>query len=389
MTTPRPIYAQLRPAGMKLPAITAPYGTSEPLLIRDTKSQTLDSLIVMPAEQKPKTIKHALPPGRSFFDFPTEIRLIIYKFCLTDNMNGETDPKSNHAIVRVASNTTHIAASPCSCSRRCAIIIPNVDPIHLPHMVLESSRHGPWKPAGLMVALLRLNKQIHDEAARVLYGSNTFEFQIGVHRHNWHIPNYNNLCRREYFDFDDNFLDLPPHYLRMVRKCSLRIRLLASPYLVARDTYLKALERVTLLTEIWSKGHSLLKLSASLVYPQSCINQTCIHHGHTFPQYQNVLEPLGALYGIRDVRIDNVEPVFQWKLTMALKGNEVACTLAEEVYVKKMVKVNGRKRPRTCRVKKYHESRYTWKPTFPVVQGTGMHVNTWQGNQLSERQDAS
>lgn len=342
----------------------------------------------MPIEQKSKIKKPGISSSRSFFDLPIEIRQIIYKLCLTDAVNSEQGAKPDQPIVRFVGNTTHIVGSPCPCSKPSVTIIPNVDPGQLPHMVLEESRHGPWKPAGLVVGLLRVNKQIHEEAACVLYGNNTFEFQIGIHRHNWHVPNYNNICRREYFDFVDNCLDLPPRYLQMVKKCLLRIRLVTTPYTVARPTYLRALERVTLLTNILSKGHSLQKLSASLVQPRSYLNQPVFQGRHT-SCFQNVLEPLGTLHGIRDVKIENVSPVFEVKLTMALKGTEVACWLAEEVYETKMVKFNGRRRPQTRRLRIYHEPRYIWKPYIPVLGDPMMDVDVSQENQLSEIPDAS
>lgn len=267
-------------------------------------------------------------------------------------------------------------------------ILPNVDPKLLPHMELEDPSHGPWKPTGLMVGLLRLNKQIHDEAARVLYGNNTFEFQLGLHQHHWHLPNYNNMCRREYLDFVDNFLDLPPQYLRMVKKCLLRIRLFSTPYIIAQATYLRALERITLLTQILSEGHSLQKLSVSIVQPRSYFSLP-ISYGRRTPCFQNVLEPFGTLHGIRDVEIKNVTPAFEVKLTMALKGSEIACRLAEEAYGTKMVKVKGRRRPRTCRLRVYHDSRYIWKPSSPLIPNPEMDVNASQENELLKIQETS
>lgn len=343
----------------------------------------------MPIEQESKIKEPAISSSRSFFDLPIEIREIIYNLCLTEAVNSEEGAEPDRPIVRFAGNTTHIIASPCPCLKPCAIIFPNIDPDQLPHMVLEESRHGPWTPAGLVVGLLRLNKQVHEEAARVLYGNNTFEFQIGILRHNWHVPNFNNMCRREYFDFVDNFLDLPPRYLQMVKKCLLRIRLVTSPYIIARPTYLRALERVTLLANILSKGHSLQKLSASLVQPRSFLNQP-IFRGRHESYFQNLLEPLGTLHGIRDVKIENVTPIFEVKLTMALKGTEVACWLAEEAYETKMVKFNGRRRAQTRRLRMYHEPRYIWKPyILPVLGDPVTVVDVSQEDQLSEIPEAS
>lgn len=360
----RPMFSQLRPAGMKLGA-GARKGPSEPIYTSKTsKAKARHALIVMPAEQKFETKKRTIHSGLSFLDLPLEIRLMIYGICLTDDVNGKNGISLDQPIVRNQGEITQIVGNPCSCKKPNAVIIPGVDPVLLPHMGLETTGHGPWKPAGLVVGILRLNKQIHDEAAPVLYGSNTFEFQIGLNRHNWHVADYNNMCRREHFDFIDNFVDLAPQYLRMVKKCSLRIRLLTTPYVIARTTYLRALERVQAFTTILSQGHSLQKLSASLVQPRTYL----YHRGRRVSFFENVLEPLGTLHGIRDVQIENVTPVFEVKLTMALKGPEPACRLAEEIYGKKMVKVQGRRRPRICKLRTYHESRYIWKPYFEVVE---------------------
>lgn len=344
----------------------------------------------MPVEEEKSTTKQRTTPScRSFFDLPFEIRYIIYKLCLTDEVNGEKGAQWNRPIIRFIGPATPIIGSRCPCSQSRAIIVPNIDADDLPHMLLESSRHGPWKPAGLVVALLRVNNRIHDEAARVLYGDNTFEFQIGIHRHHWHIPNYSNMCRQEYFDFIDNFLDLAPQYLRMVKRCSLRIRLLTAPFVVARPTYLRALEGVTLFAEILSKGHSLQKLSASLVENGSHVKQPWTSSGRELSFFENVLEPLGILHGIRAVRIENVTPVFEMKLTMALAGPEVACTLAEEVYGTKKVKFKGRKRYRLFRANLYYESRYIWKPYYPVARNLERHVDAPQEEQLSEKHEVS
>lgn len=338
------------------------------------------------AEQQSK--KQNIPSDRSFFDLPLEIRQTIYNLCLTDDVNGEDGAAPDQPIVRFIGDATPIIASPCPCLMPSTTILPNVDPKGLPHRNLEDRRHGPRKPPGLVVGLLRLNKQIHDEAARVLYGNNIFEFQLGLHKHHWHLPNYNNMCRREYLDFVDNFLDLPPQYLRMVKKCVLRVRLVSTPYIIAQATYLRALERITLLTQILSKGHSLQKLYVSIIQPRSYFNLPISYERRT-PKFENVLEPLGTLHGIRDVKIENVTPAFKVKLTRALKGSEIACRLAEEAYRTKMVKVKGRRRPRTCRLRVYHESRYIWKPLSPLVPNSETDVNASQENQQLKIQEAS
>lgn len=353
---------QLRPAGMRLAARNRPSKPIHPS--KASKAKAGHALIVMPAEPIPQMKKQRIQSGPSFPDLPLELRRMIYELCLTDAIDGESEAKPDQPIVRKAGESTPVVGNQCPCSKPTAVVIPGVDPLALPHMGLESTGHGEWKPAGLVVGLLRVCQQIHHEAAPVLYGSNTFEFQIGLNQHNWHVANYNNMCRRESFDFVDNFVDLAPQYLRMVTKCVLRIRLVTTPYVITRPTYLRALERITLFSQILSQGHSLQKLSVSLVLPRTYL----YHHGRRVSFFENVLEPLGTLHDIRDVQIENVTPVFEVQLATALKGPEPMCRAAEEVYGKKMVKVQGRRRARIRKLRVYHESRYIWKPYFEVFE---------------------
>ena len=211
------------------------------------------------------------------------------------------------------------------------------------------------KPYELAVQLLRVNQQVHDEAARVLYGDNDFTFQAEFFRYS-NIASYG-VRYPQYFNFVDSFLNIAPHYLRMIRTCYLQV----SPPL-DRPQYLRVLEGISLLAEILREGHSLKFLTVSFgdIWQSSFMQARA-------SKFENVLEPLGTVQRIRHVQIKNVTPEFEVKLTLAMKGSEVACTLAEERFVTKMRKFRGRKRPRVVRMKKYYESRYDWKDDAPAL----------------------
>lgn len=131
------------------------------------------------------------------------------------------------------------------------------------------------------------------------------------------------------------------------------VQLTANSYDIHRAKYLRILKHISRIAEILQEGHSLRAITVEL-------KETSRHY--TKPKrhtsfYENVLEPLGTVYGIRDVWVFNVTPEFELKLKMAMQGKEAACTPAEELFETMMVKTHGVKRPKVFRCKNFYESR--------------------------------
>ena len=80
----------------------------------------------------------------------------------------------------------------------------------------------------LQPALLRANKQIHDEASAVLYGDNTFLFILGIfHRYVAEHEEDSSLgnTRNPAPAIQDNLTRLSPREMKKIRECVLVIRL--------------------------------------------------------------------------------------------------------------------------------------------------------------------
>ena len=208
-----------------------------------------------------------------------------------------------------------------------------------------------YQPIEIAVAILRVNKQVHYEAARFFYGKNGFVVPIGLDSRKCH---YRSDITP---DNINNFMNLPHHYLRMVQKCELRIQLPYAKHKWSKHFYLKAKERIIYFADAmhgWE--HSLKKLSIILTtwpqrqdrYPRKVIS------------LQNVLEPLGTVHGIPEVTIVGVESEFMVKLKSALSGEKITCSPAQETYGTRNVKVRGQKRLQKYKLGRYYDSKYKW-----------------------------
>ena len=295
-----------------------------------------------PLERSPNPFHFACynGPRRGFLDLPLELRDVIYYEVLVARSSRPEDfgmpvpipmtkGKPFGALYLIAEQEPKFDRSKPHCTR------------HRLTIALE-------KPA---VQLLCVNKQIHFEAARVLYGSNEFIVPIGINCLNW-FKFYDNFR-----DPIESFVDLPCHYLKMVRKCELRIRL---PPLMMKDckkAYLQAKSRLEKFADAMKgQDHSLKKLRI-ILFGWSDRRKDFVHK---IPRLQNVLEPLGAVNGISDVTIEGVEPDFMAKLKNALTGNKIACSPIEEKYGTRKVKVRGRKRIQSYKLSRYYDPKYNW-----------------------------
>lgn len=271
-------------------------------------------------------------PRRGFLDLPPELRDIIYDLTLTVG-----DPKDHD--IYLGKTPIFKADAPTSeelCGR----------PLR-------------YQLEGVAVAILRVNKQVHYEAARFFYGKNVFVVPIGLdgrkcHRRSDVTPD----------NINNNFMNLPHHYLRMVQKCVLRILLPHIQHKWSKHFYLKAKERITYFADaMHGREHSLKKLVIIFAtWPQQ----------NRYPRKrfssQNVLEPLGTVHGIPEVAIVGVGSEFMVKLKSALSGEKITCSPAQETYGTRNVKVRGRRRLQKYKLGRYYDSKYNWTQTDPPLQ---------------------
>lgn len=169
------------------------------------------------------------------------------------------------------------------------------------------------------MGLLRVNKQVHDEGAMVLYGKNEFEFTIGV--------TTNKISDTViHQNFIDNVSDVPARYLKLLRNISLNAQLHSSTIQDARQSARESrliMGRLEAIVKQLSEGngHELRKLVAR-------VDELWIKEGprvHLIGFCQGVVEPLGALRGIREVKIEGVKPERAEKMAKAMMGDVIIC----------------------------------------------------------------
>lgn len=294
--------------------------------------------------------------GCSFLDLPQEIRDCVYQLCLT-----APDP-----IIPRIESTIVIDKFTCVCyerHRKCS---------HLCGRSLSASErleihYYPKVPPGLSLALLRVNKQIHTEAVRILYGDNTFEFYIGLGRA-YDLANFRSMHHiREQYNLIENFSKIGGRYLRMIKRCTLNIRIVAYPVKATRLMYQYMEEDFNYLAAVLRRGHSLRTLNVT--FNQVLLKPAPHKHGPGY--FQNVLEPLGTIQGIPRVTFDGsgMEPAFASQMTYAMRGKHLACVPVKIPYGIRRLK-NGKKRgsqPQRYKLAKFYDSKYIWHKSIAAA----------------------
>lgn len=224
----------------------------------------------------------------------------------------------------------------------------------------------PYIPTGLATALLLVNSQFHDTGARVLYGSNTFLFSIGIHmdvgchrRFTCYGSRLEDFPSDDY-KLNDNISNLAPQYLRLVKHCGLHVQLLRVSAEITRRSYFRVAERLKNVAGRLSEGHNLKRLD--IVYHELDLKGDSPRRENGY--YQNVLEPLGTIYGIPEIYMaGNTKYDLAPKLMRALQGDHVACVATEVKYGFRKVRNarSGRRKRHQYRLGKFYDSGYIWE----------------------------
>ncbi len=124
---------------------------------------------ISPWPQRPRSPQH-LP-----LDLPAEIRISIYRLAIINHISvlrpcGNMPGVCPTFDVHTDTSADSIRSNPRSEIRTLLVQVPC-------HIDYSGSHPG---TRGLKVSLLRVSKQIHDEAAAVFYGENTSAFALGV-----------------------------------------------------------------------------------------------------------------------------------------------------------------------------------------------------------------
>lgn len=210
----------------------------------------------------------------------------------------------------------------------------------------------------LEVPLLRLSKTIHAEAASVLYGENEFQFVLAITRRNPRVqaPKF---CQPPYYDFRDNLTVVSERYMKMIKRCTVEVRLPTFPWTRAKKMYLQYYARLEAFgTCFGGDDHSLQKVTI--------LFNRCFRRGYYFPlsclrTSQNVLETLAAIYGVElSVIVGGVTPAFEAKLSLAMMSKAIACEPRQEEYGMRMVKHKGKRRLQAYKLGSYYDSKKVW-----------------------------
>ena len=295
--------------------------------------------------------------GMSFLDLPIEIRLMIYRYCLIPPLKIIKPPSKLEQY-----NPDWTTPSLDKSDEDIKAMVQRHRANHQSHVSLHQSytglRNAFTGVLTLELPLLRLSKKIHVEAASVLYGENEFQFVFGITRRHPQVraPKFH---QPPYHDFRDNLTVVSQGYLKMIKTCTVEIRLPTFPWTWAKEMYLQYYARLAAFATCFGgDDHSLQKVTI--------LFNRCFRTGYYFPlsclrKSENVLETLAAIHGVSiSVTVGGVTPAFEAKLSLAMMSKVIAYGHKEEEYRERMVILKGKRRLQRYKLGRYYDSKVVW-----------------------------
>ena len=301
--------------------------------------------------------KERQPCGTSFLDFPLEVRLMIYRHCLSAHLKTIKPPSKmdQYYLGRTTPHTDKIEEEVEATIQKHRANHPSYVAFPQTYTGLRDPR---TRVLTLEVSLLRLNKKVHAEAASVLYGENEFQYVLAITRMHRGVkdPNFEWL---PYHDFRDNLTVVSEKYMKMIRRCTIEVRLPAFPRGEAKKMYLQYSARLTAFATCFGgEDHSLQEVAIFLnrsfrkryYFPLSCLRTN-----------QNVLETLAAIHNVEKfVTVGGVIPAFEAKLSLAMMSKTIAWVPKQEEYGTRKVYCKGKRRSQGHKLRSYYDSRKVW-----------------------------
>ena len=224
-----------------------------------------------------------------FLDLPRELRDEIYKHALTTPSTIIPRPPNKEVVYDV----------PCTCSHpngSCFRLCPRVwNHEHIEHH-LSTAPFEPTAKPGLAAALLRTNRQIHEEAAMVLYGGNDFDCTVGI---TTKIPKEGKYV----YNFVDNLSELPYRYLKHMRNVAISVQTHSASVESMRKTAIlnrNIQGRLGRVANLWWKGHALRRLVLKM-------DELWVKEGprkDSIGLSQKIMMPMAAVKGAWEVRVE-------------------------------------------------------------------------------------
>ena len=200
-----------------------------------------------------------------------------------------------------------------------------------------------------------------------------------------------------HFTYEDNLFDLPAHYLKLIKQCDIHVQMPAVPgrkeyqlytgiqtslglfaarfggpehslqdvviHLNQRQTDALPHQADAQLQEMWARQVNSLWWREVINLDDGCLTQMITFTCAPITRAENVLEPLGTIFGTRTVKVVGVSSEMAAKLSRAMTSSSLACIPKEEVYGARRARIARRRRKKEMQRYKlgsFFETKFEW-----------------------------
>ncbi|KAL8772147.1 MAG: hypothetical protein Q9209_002582 [Squamulea sp. 1 TL-2023] len=214
--------------------------------------------------------------------------------------------------------------------------------------------------------ILLANRQIYDEAAPIFYCRNKFLLRVGIHPH-LH-------CKAPSWDTVDDTLGISEGYLKIIRHIRLSVRVFDDTGYDGVNLYWRKprfkksyIDVRNSLEKFTDKMHGKHNIRSLTIACEGLAPGIC----RAVQVVQNVLEPLGGIYGVERAAIEGVTLGFAVKMVNALRMEISVVQKNEETYGTRTRKgPKGTIITHRYRLQPWYQPRYTFLleelPEIPV-----------------------
>ena len=244
----------------------------------------------------------------SFLKLPYELREMIYKYCLITE-------KYIKPSFGVGKTVYHLDCDRVQEKRvEWGTVLPQdkSEPTSTAAVPFRSTSLA----SPISTTLLKVNRQVREESSRIVFSCNKIHLVLGTAAH---YPHTDRVCANPFphtYLVQENFSHRPMRHLRYMRACVLEVNSFSFCLQRGRESHVEYQARLADLAAGLSQGHCLRKFR--LEWNPSPL----IYSG----RLQNVLEPLGMLYGIPKVEVQGTLEMNRGiKLIDAMTSKERVC----------------------------------------------------------------
>ncbi|KAL8754630.1 MAG: hypothetical protein Q9199_004214 [Rusavskia elegans] len=300
----------------------------------------------------------------SFLKIPTEIRYMIYEHYLLQPLTLRRNPP------RTTAPTSKIA----SCGSGVVWEADIFD--REPNGGYEGTdEHHDSRVSNITdLAIFLINHQIYAEAAPLFYGRNRFLLRVGIHPHTH--------CNAPNWDLVDDTEGIREDHLRAMRHILLAVRIfddigyhrvhLNWPTTFVKNSCIDVRTRLERFATMLKEEHNIRSLSIGcegFIPSQMRLEVHLPRPIMSVKAIQNVLEPLGNIYGVQCVAIGGVTLEFAIKMVNAMQRRwSSAVKKNKEPYRTRQRRgPKGRKIEQRYRSQPWFHSRYTFAEELPKI----------------------